>query len=396
LNVSLVRQSIIDSDDDDESNEPALAIARQHNNQGSSSKWNSLANIDLTTPLREDEFIPEPKHHVVADRLFIPAVEEPLRSSKKKKKEKKSKISKTSKAGNEQENPTSDLLDFGGFAASSSTGVFSSDTAQPSNAINDAFDDLLSLNAPSPLPVPIVPVLSEIIPTPTKNGTNSAKTLRFWQKASLKNTLAATSFHWDDVQIMYKTYSPKKNLVKLSIKVCNKSSINALPNVVITLPGVDALRLEQVDPQAEMDMGKVGPFSMSSLDLKGSISIGQHTAHIKVNIPSSKNMSPICLSQDDMSVMLNSDEWVSYTSKVEVHSQIDLGTLKVSLMEFLSASEIGDGMDNSNYILSSKTSDGTIALLLIKATERGLKIDVKSKDKKTAKALSSDLKKVLM
>jgi len=396
LNVSLVRQSIIDSDDDDESNEPALAIARQHNNQGSSSKWNSLANIDLTTPLREDEFIPEPKHHVVADRLFIPAVEEPLRSSKKKKKEKKSKISKTSKAGNEQENPTSDLLDFGGFAASSSTGVFSSDTAQPSNAINDAFDDLLSLNAPSPLPVPIVPVLSEIIPTPTKNGTNSAKTLRFWQKASLKNTLAATSFHWDDVQIMYKTYSPKKNFVKLSIKVCNKSSVNALPNVVITLPGVDALRLEQVDPQAEMDMGKVGPFSMSSLDLKGSISIGQHTAHIKVNIPSSKNMSPICLSQDDMSVMLNSDEWVSYTSKVEVHSQIDLGTLKVSLMEFLSASEIGDGMDNSNYILSSKTSDGTIALLLIKATERGLKIDVKSKDKKTAKALSSDLKKVLM
>ena len=386
---------IIDSDDDEGSNEPALAIARQHNKQGSFSKWNNLANIDLTTPLREDEFIPEPKHHVVANRLFTPALEEPLRPSKKKKKDKKSKI-KTSKAGNEKKHPTSDLLDFGGFSASSSTGVFSSDTAQPLNAINNAFDDLLSLNAPTSLPTPILPGLSENICPPTMNITNSAKTLRFWQKASLKNTSTATSFNWDDVHVMYKTYSPKKNLVKLSIKVCNKSSINALPNVIIALPGVDALRLEQVGPQVEMDMGKVGPFSMTLLDLKGSISIGQHTAQIKVNIPSSKTMSPISLSQNDISTMLNSDEWASHSSKVEVHSKIDLGTLKVSLMGFLSASEVGDGLDNSNYILSSKTSDGTIALLLIKATKRGLKIDVKSKDKKTAKALSSDLKKIMM
>jgi DNA polymerase IIIc chi subunit len=65
-------------------------------------------------------------------------------------------------------------------------------------------------------------------------------------------------------------------------------------------------------------------------------------------------------------------------------------------MAFLSVSEVGDEMDNSNFMLSAKSTNGAIVLLLVKATKNGLKIDVKSKDKKTAKTLSSDLKKIIM
>eukprot|EP00979_Chaetoceros_neogracilis_P016598 scaffold8731_cov123-Chaetoceros_neogracile.AAC.1 len=146
-----------------------------------------------------------------------------------------------------------------------------------------------------------------------------------------------------------------------------------------------------------MDLGKVGPFSISSLDLKGSISVGHHNAQMKVTIPCSTTMSPISLSQDEAILMMNSDEWSSYSSKVQIRSQIDPGTLKSSLMAFLSASEVGDEMNNnSNFMLSAKSTNGAIVLLLVKATKNGLKIDVKSTDKKTAKTLSSDLKKIIV
>ena len=388
-------QSIIDSDEDDELNEPALAIARNNYKQGPSLKLNGLANIDLTTPLREDEFIPEPKHYVVPNPQSMPAVDERLQSSKRKK-GKKSKTSKKSKAANKKEFPATELLDFGGFGTSNNIDVPSSDTAKPTNAINNAFDDLLSLNAPSSLPVPpTLPVSSENKPNQSKRAP-TMKIVNFWQQATLKNASSATSFNWDDVLVMYQTHPSKKNLVTLSIKVCNKSSVNTLPNAVITLPEVDTLNLIELGPQDDMDLGKVGPFSISSLDLKGTISVGHHNAQMKVTIPCSTTMSPISLSQDEAILMMNSDEWSSYSSKVQIRSQIDPGTLKSSLMAFLSVSEVGDEMDNSNFMLSAKSTNGAIVLLLVKATKNGLKIDVKSKDKKTAKTLSSDLKKIIM
>jgi AP-3 complex subunit delta-1 len=395
--VPNVQHSIMDSDDG-EDNEPALTMVRRvDKNQTSASNMNSLAGIDLTMPLRADEYIPAPKHHVVPERHISELGSNELpRSAKKKKKDKKSKSSKEKKASKisvRNASTTSDLLDFGGFGITDNSGVSPSEAPQV-NPINGAFDDLLSLDAPAPLPVLALP---SSMPLETVAGFSenqidkSSKVFRIWQKAAIKGSI---SFDCNNIKVTYRTHSPKKDSVKISLRVQNKSDTDVLQNVSIYLPGIDSLMLSNIAPRAEIDAGKIGPFSMSSMDVKGKIEVGGESAIIKILLPSSLALSPLQLQQDQVASMLSSGNWESYSSKLDFHEEFDDYKLKTSLVQFLSAGHIGDDHDVANYMLAAKSSGGSVVIMLVKRSKRGLKIDVKSTDKKLAKAISSDLKKV--
>jgi len=402
VHESNVQASIIDSDDDEE-DEPALAMARATQKQSSSSNTNafdSLARIDLTTPLREDEFIPESKHRVVPERhpSSSAAVNESHRSGKKTKKEKKSKASKKSTTTNistTSTSATSDLLDFGGFATSNATG--GAIIPSPANPINNAFDDLLSMDAHVPAPIMALPkaaVVDNTSQTVVKQTGNSSKGLRVWQQATIKATTSAASFDWDDIAVVYRTHSSKNDCVKLSLKLQNSSNIT-LQNIIINLPGIDALTLNDAAPLTEADAGKVGPFPISSMDVKGNIKVGGHGASIKITIPSSLTLTPIKLQQDQVADMLSTGDWSSYSSKIEIRNQVDNNKVKLSLAQFLSAGEIDAGRgDATNYMLASKSNSGALVIMLVKTTKKGVQVDVKSTDKKLAKAISSDLKRL--
>lgn len=387
-----MQQGFINSDDDDD--EPGLSIGRK-DNKSSSSKFNNLAQIDLTTPLRDDEFIPEPKHHVVADRPSV-QMEQSQAKGKKKKKDKKSKLSKKNKdtqnnivaSSNDVSNNvgSSDLLDFGGMGISN----LSQPAIQSQNTISNAFEDLLSLDAPPTVPAPILPSQTS---TPAPIGkveqTKDHKAIRFWQKAATKTT----DIRMDDVQVLFKLHSPKSSGVKMSLRVCNNSTA-AVSQFSLSLPGVDPISISQIQPNDHVDLGKVGPFTLESLDIKGNLSVDECNAHITMSIP--PTMSPGQFEQEQVVSMLSSQEWASSSAKIEAKNQLDLGTVKASFEQFLSAQEVGYSMDNTNYMLASIAKEGTVVLFLIKTSKKGFKIDVKSTDKKVAKSLAHVLKTVFI
>ena len=403
--IATSEHDIINSDDEDDV--PVLAASRNNRKQAPGSKKNVLAAIDLTMPLREDEFIPEPKHRVVPERVQDPPPTEADDSNrgKKKKKEKKSKSSKKSKpmsAPTQNLGTTSDLLDFGGF--DSSNNIDDSTTRDPpqANAINSAFDDLLSLDVPASAPVPALPTAMPILheaQSAQKQKEKKSKGFNIWQQATIKG-FSSTLFNWEDIAVVYRVHSSKKNGVKVSLKVKNTSNSTTYQSLNISLPGVDALVFNTLGPQDEMDLGKVGPFQMAStgMEIKGNISIQGQNAGMKIQIPSSLlMMKPLNIKQEAVIEMLGSGEWASYTSKIEIHQQdADEFKIKTGLSQFLSAMELGDvnNSDKNNYLLASKSNSGAPIIMLVKRSKKGLKIDVKSPDKKLAKAVSSDLKKI--
>ena len=127
----------------------------------------------------------------------------------------------------------------------------------------------------------------------------------------------------------------KNGSVKLSLKVHNKSSKKTLQNVTINLPGIDSIMLHNIEPQGTDDAGKVGPFPMQPMDIKGSIAIGGENATIKVTIPSSLTMTPLQLHQEQVASMLSSGNWESYSLKVDIKEGMDDNSLKMKLLQFL-------------------------------------------------------------
>ena len=398
-NVSVAQDSIMDSDDGGD-NEPTLILSRRvDKHQKSTSKMNGLAGIDLTTPLRDDEYIPKPKHHVVSERRISeqPAAKAAPRSGKKKKKEKKKKSTKqeTIATATATATTSTDLLDFGVFGVEDNPVVAKSENSHP---INNAFDDLLGLDAPDPPPAPVLPVPTATVTSAHKSISKNEKTSkssRLWQKATIKAS-SQISVDWSKVTVVYRTHMSKNGSVKLSLKVHNKSSKKTLQNVTINLPGIDSIMLHNIEPQGTGDAGKVGPFPMQPMDIKGSIAIGGENATIKVTIPSSLTMTPLQLHQEQVASMLSSGNWESYSLKVDIKEGMDDNSLKMKLLQFLLAEEVGDSGDSANYMFASRSNSNAAVIMLFKRSKKGLKIDVKSIDKKLAKALSSDLKKILI
>merc|ERR1712194_592670 len=89
--------TIYGSDDEDDDNDNDI-IMQPSKRSGGRKELNSLANVDLTFPLRPEEFIPEQRHRVVPERpteiATTKTTMEPASAKTKKKKKKESKQKK--------------------------------------------------------------------------------------------------------------------------------------------------------------------------------------------------------------------------------------------------------------------------------------------------------------
>jgi len=395
LKIPSFQQSLIESDDDDDDHEPRLAKLRIKDKEANLSSKKNLANIDLTTPLREDEVIPEPKHRAVPEHHPLTSRSEEAAVRKKHKKEKKGKAAKDHKG---RDNCSQDLLglaDIGNRNLDTASSLQSQ--TQSNNAINDAFDDLLSLSIPASAPIPSMPVHNHNIlnssivePVPEANNPN---VLQLWQKASLKCLSSVSSFDWDNIQLFYNLHSINKNDVNFRLKLNNKSSHDSISNVIVSLPGIQDVVINQYSSLDDIHIQNVGPFSSSSMTLKGSLSISGELSKLRIAIPFSAHMSPLQLHKDQITDLLENGVWTSETCKIEIPSSIEGESWRESIQHFLSAAEVVGSRDSSSFMLSSISTKGDKAIFLVKRNKRNIKIDLKATDKMIAKTLASDLKK---
>ncbi|GMI07534.1 hypothetical protein TrLO_g8250 [Triparma laevis f. longispina] len=109
-----------DDDDEDSSDDGAQRVDGGSNAASGDKTFDSLAKVDLTTPLAPDEVMPERKHREVPDYTGGDAGSEG--DKKKRKKEKKKKKKKGSVEAEAVAVTTNDLLDFGACGSSANAG----------------------------------------------------------------------------------------------------------------------------------------------------------------------------------------------------------------------------------------------------------------------------------
>mmetsp|Transcript_3330 Transcript_3330/g.4441 ORF Transcript_3330/g.4441 Transcript_3330/m.4441 type:complete len:1330 (+) Transcript_3330:204-4193(+) len=397
---------LIDSDDDDD-DEPIAAMYRGKLKAPSSMRaedFDSLAQIDLTTPLRDDEVMPKHEHRVVPDRSVVEVAE----STKKKKKNKKSKVSKKNKdvevssvevsneASNVRVNGAGglDLLDFSGLSMNHGN------ESAKSNPINNAFDDLLALDIPNNNTSSQVNHPMDIDTTSgAAKPNNRKKAPKIWYEATIKVSKADGDIvDWNSLTLLYRTHLSKhgRNEVKLSYKI-NNNGASGLQGIKIQMEGSGVVEFESVDKHSSTaESSKIGPFSVN--ELRGTLTASGSSVPIKVILPVSYSLSslPSSACQEDVANMLSTGNWASSTIKLNNSSELENDKIKAMFQHVLQAKEVENNGDESNSILISKASSGAIVLVLLKIGKKGIKADVKSTDKDLAKTIASSIKRIVL
>jgi hypothetical protein len=237
-------------------------------------------------------------------------------STSRKKKKKKSKAATKDKV---IDNHSQDLLDLGNLVSGGKVETTSTliSSTQPTNAINNAFDDLLSLNMPAPVPAPTLPATNLKTVDNIVESVQKSAYLCLWQRASLKCQLPSTLFNWETLNVFYKVNTLQSNSVQLSLKL-RKDSTASIPNVIISLPGVEDLEINQLSSGHDTHIEKVGPLTFSSSNLKGTIRVAGEISKLKISIPYSTNMFPLQLHKDNITDLLGNREWVSDSCKIDI------------------------------------------------------------------------------
>ena len=400
------------SDDDDDIDTPGSLAGRR---MGAGKEFDGLARVDLTTPLREDEVMPERKHHVVAEH----SAEAPSMSAKDKKKAKKNKKKASKK---EAVGSVGDLLDLGifGQADAPAAAPLAQSTTTPvpmqsTNPINNAFDDLLGLSSP-PLAPPTQLAASNAFsplqslgtaPTSSPTVQSSKKSVkRPWIKATVKVSSAtgSSSVDWSKVSLAVRVSRTGDGNVPSAMFVLRVSnmSTSAITGLSVELKGHESVALGTIDPGSHGESAKIGPFacssSISSNDVKGTLKSMDCSVPVKITLPSSMYLSPEeGLSVDQMADELSSTGWSSHSSKVEVNSRMSADSIKQMLCAFFKGTEVtGMGGNAAAGTLAARTLNGDRVRVMFKIKERSVKIDVKSTDSSLAKALASDVKRLIL
>ncbi len=400
---------MIDSDDDDD-DEPLVAmfhgkqkVQTQSNYEG----FDGLSQIDLTTPLREDETMPTIEHRVVQSSKMH---EEPVVAFKKKKKQKKEKAPKSKDARDTKfasnttaQADSADLLDFSGFSAKPATG----------NAINSAFDDLLALdmsvNTPTDNQNHFLNT-EQIVVEKAKQSSTHKKSAKCWLEASIKASKAEgrLSFDWGDIKVLYKMQSSKSSgqkEVTLTVKIVN-DSIELLKDIEIKLKDKNqCVNFQSIDPSSSVESKKLGPITLNMnehvSEVKGYLSLSGCKVPIKLLLPSfTHSLSPMSkISQDQVSDWLSSGQWSTSSTKIVISGSLSSDKMKNVLKSFLQAEEVDFGHDSVNgfnFILASQALNGSKVLVLVKSSNTTIKLDVKSVDSELAKAISFVIKRVVL
>eukprot|EP00546_Thalassionema_frauenfeldii_P008846 CAMPEP_0178909936 /NCGR_PEP_ID=MMETSP0786-20121207/8812_1 /TAXON_ID=186022 /ORGANISM="Thalassionema frauenfeldii, Strain CCMP 1798" /LENGTH=831 /DNA_ID=CAMNT_0020582119 /DNA_START=128 /DNA_END=2623 /DNA_ORIENTATION=- len=391
--------------DDDEDDDDNYVLSSKSNNKSSISKdFAGLASVDLSKPLGEDDVImPKREHRQVPQK---PVIAEESPDTKKKKKKNEKKKSKKKKSSSRSTNEIGDLLNLGGFspmpeAAPSVPEVPSTIPAkksimnQTNTSTSSAFDDLLGLEAPS---VPSTP-------DPFPNSAPASKTKKMgkklWMKATLKNVASAgsTSIDWNKVSVHYKI-TPKSagEDVFIAVRVDNKMSALSLNKLSIAFKSQGKFDFGTVAANDSEEKKKIGPFKLervdSSLDLKASLTAMENCkVSINFTLPASLNFIPTPgLTLDGVMEELSSEQFASFSSKVEISNMKDADQVKAALSSFFNASLVED-----SWMLAAQSVQGAKVRVLLKMKDTSaVKVDIKSTSASLCKSLATDVKKLLL
>jgi AP-3 complex subunit delta-1 len=423
LSAGMEAVTIYDSDDGDE-DDLRLQPSARRGAGGKAKKVSSLAKVDLTMPLREDEIMLERKHRVVPDRSFDQPQHAPSPSQERKKKKESKKSKKASKKSSKQAasaGGTGDLLDLGSFSAvpepSSApamdisvpapapppAGVMSSQT----NAINSAFDDLLGFSQSSPAPqLAHAPAKIQGFDTIGAASPSGKSGKRPWLRATVKtsHTNGSPLVDWSKVSLFFRVYrssndaSPSASIV---IRVDNHMD-SSLSGLTLRLKGHQDVGIGNVAPGASAESSKIGPFSYpqpeSALDIKGSLVTSECSVSVKLSLPVSMHLMPQeGLALEDVAHQLASPGWSSHSAKIEISSGISPEKVKPLLSSFLRAAEVEPGSSGPvNGTFAAQSPQGSQIRVLVKVKPDAVKVDVKCTNPQLGKALVADLKRLFL
>lgn len=403
---------MFDDDDEDDDRDNLLGIL----NNTSKRTPSGLAAVDLTTPLGEDEKMPERKHRVVPEKRNQNAHVQAEKQAKAKKKKKASK--KGTKESPSSGGGVGDLLGFSGMTMSGET----TSVAQPEstfvslvslgnsvatafgssdgNAISTAFDDLLGLSAPTlslPSADPMIGMKTTKKSTLSISKIGSKK--RPWMQAVLKVEKGEGSLNWSNVNVYYKV-SGSASAASLSFRADNFSP-RTLDNLSISWKGRSDSVLFGSISAGNSGEGSAGPFVLNQSDcemeLKGALSMSDGSVvPIKLSLPASLHLSPAeGLTQDGVMTDLSSASWTSSATKIELKETKTTKVMAV-LKSFFRAAEVEPISGPLAGTLAANSSSGQKVRVLFKVKDSVVKVDIKSTHAGLCKSLASDLKRVIL
>lgn len=399
---------------------------RRGHKKNTAREFEGLANVDLISPLREDEVMPERKHREVHNKIVaeVPHNERQngKKSKKSKKKDKKKSSKKNSQAGMNETDTTSgvgDLLDLMSFdplvpslaatpAVLNTTVLPVGDTkhlnaTQGFDRIGSAFGDLLDLQNPVPAPL-IAPSATSLPTTTMQKSPNSTK--RPLIRASVKGSSKENSeVDWSNLRLLFKVHSTSQNesnSVMISIRVENYTDI-IFHNLILTIKDFEAVNLGNVEKGSSTGFSKLGPFKYSVTDsnheIKGTLTVLKHKASVKFLLPASIYFNPIeGLTLDDLAKTISSTELSSNSARVEISEDVPFDEIKRMLCNYLRSAEVidtGSGSFNTGT-LAAQTMLGSRIFLMLKSKGKSIKIDIKCTNPSLGNALASDIKRLVL
>jgi len=264
------------------------------------------------------------------------------------------------------------------------------------NPINSAFDDLLGLE--NPVPVPPLQQNSVVSNSP------SIKAQKLWQVCSIKASRSSGSdrIKWDGISLHYTSQNKKKaeGSLMVSFKLMN-SSVNMIQDASLTLKDPKlTVGFPDVIPGKSAEVKKIGPLAptIDSHEVRGMLNISGSSVPVKVVLPITFSLYPLNgLTHDDIPEMLNSNSWSSQSVRIANTTGSQPSQVAASFQNFLKAGNVSnDGNDESNHIFASQSTTGIRILFLFKIGGSEVKIDIKATDKRVGKAIASDLKRVIL
>jgi len=415
--------AIYDSDDDDDDG-MGLHPARRTGGKMKGSEFNKLASVDLSAPLREDEVFLERKHRVVPEKEpgAAPINTETLKSKKKKKKSSKKNKKETSEKVADQTSNEFDLLDifnatpkpapFQGGTPSAQSLPSSNVMQAQTNTVNNAFDDLLGLSNPSSQPPALPTNTTQDIFAVAKQSSNVqpiSPRKKSGKKTYLRGTIKASSasgspsVDWTKIDLSYRVSRSKSenNGVSMVVRVQNSMDTSTMSGVVLELKNYGDFPLGDVAPKSTIESSKIGPFLYPTLEaplkLEGKLKTRDSSVTMKIALPVSVFNSPprVPLTMDQVATEIQSSPWSSHSTKIPYDSSTAPERIKQKLCSFLNMVEIEPA--NLQFgTLAGVSSQGVQIRALVKIRTEDVKVDLKCGNAALGKALSSELKKLII
>lgn len=385
--------TIYDSADDEED---TGAMSQQRR----AKEYDHLARIDLTTPLREDEVMPERKHRTVDPSVAAAA---PNQSSKKPKKNKK----KSKKKDSEQRASVStefDLLDLGGFGGSPAPSLpLSTPMSGTNNSISNAFDDLLTLSMSTPT-AQSQSAQKASFTAPNSEQNAATESSKLWSKASLKLSKQSGVMNWSMVRLLYRIEwkPPSNNFSVVVVFRLKNSTSQSLSGVVLHLNSGQSVQFPSAAPGATVDSQVAGPLPLTNPDQsseqKGSLSCNDSTVPFKMALPATAFLSPVGgLALDKVAQELSSGIWASASAKIECPPGVPPALICGAVQGFFQAAPVqNSSTENSWAFAATSMATGAQIRIFLKLKGDICKVEIRCTSPSLGTELASDAKRCVL